>query len=289
LASPYCGTIDLHVHTNHSDGLKSATEMIRIAAERGLAAVAITDHDGTSALAEAQEAGAKWKVEIIPGIEISAYYQGYETHILGYYIDPHFLPLENFAKKFRLHRAERAKEILRKLNQQGIHIPFELLQARANGSCIGRPHIADLLVEEGFVFSFQEAFSKYLAEKRPAYVAKLRFEAEQAIQLIQQAGGLAFLAHPAVGVPDEVIQQLARQGLDGLETLHPKHHPDQVAHYQELVRQFGMVETGGSDCHGGRMGESMLGYMMVPYAFLEKMKSRLQPSIAPARRTGSTL
>lgn len=269
------GFIDLHLHTNHSDGMKSVHEMVQAAAERKLLAVSVTDHDALAGLAESEEAAGRWQIEVVPGIEISATCSGFETHILGYFIDRHHAVLKQFTSEFRCHRQERAREILRKLTFQGIHIPFDLVQTRAGHGVIGRPHIADLMVEEGFVFSFQEAFNKYLAEHRPAFVPKTFINAQGAIDLIHASGGLAFLAHPGVGVPDQVIHQLALHGLDGLETLHPKHHYGQTQYYQEMARKLGLLETGGSDCHGARTGELMLGCMSVPYRFLEHMKEKL--------------
>jgi len=280
------GYIDLHVHSNHSDGLKPVEEIVRSAAERGLRALSLTDHDVTTGLAEAFEAGARHGVEIVPGIEISSYCEGIETHLLGYFIDRQNPALNEFSDNFRRFRMDRAREILHKLTQQGIDIPFELLQMRAGHSSIGRPHIADLLVEEGFVFSFQEAFNKFLAEHRPAYVPKIKVNADEAIALIHAAGGLAILAHPAVGVTDAAIQRLIDYGLDGLETLHPKHQPHHIQHYQELAAKHGLVESGGSDCHGARQGELMLGCMMVPYSYLEKIKSRLASRTVSVSRTG---
>jgi len=280
------GYIDLHVHSNHSDGLKSVEEIVCSAAERGLRALSLTDHDVTTGLAEAIESLARHGVEIVPGLEISSYCDGLETHLLGYFIDPLNPALTEFSNNFRRFRTERAREILHKLTQQGIDIPFELLQLRAGHSSIGRPHIADLLVEEGVVFSFQEAFNKFLAEHRPAYVPKIKVNADEAIALIHAAGGLAVVAHPAVGVTDAVIHRLIACGLDGLETLHPKHQPYHIQHYQELAAKTGLVESGGSDCHGARQGELMLGCMMVPYHYLEKLKSRLASRTVSVSRTG---
>jgi predicted metal-dependent phosphoesterase TrpH len=255
--------------------MKSVHDMVQAAAQRKLLAVAVTDHDALAGLAEIDEAAKRWQIEVVPGIEISSTCSGFETHILGYYIDRHHAILKQFTQEFRTHRKDRAREILRKLTHQGIDIPFDLVQSKAGHGVIGRPHIADLMVEEGFVFSFQEAFNKYLAEHRPAFVPKTFIDAEGAIDLIHSSGGLAFLAHPGVGVADEVIQRLALHGLDGIETLHPKHHAGQVLYYQEMARKLNMLETGGSDCHGARYGELMLGCMMVPYRLLENMKEKL--------------
>lgn len=269
------GYIDLHLHTNHSDGMKSVHEMVAAAAHRKLLAVAVTDHDALAGLAEIDDAARRSQIEVVPGIEISSTCSGFETHILGYFIDRNHSTLKTFTQEFRTQRQDRAREILRKLTYQGIDIPYDLVQSRAGHGVIGRPHIADLMVEEGFVFSFQEAFNKYLAEHRPAFVPKLFIDAEGAIDLIHSAGGLAFLAHPGVGVADDVIHKLALHGLDGIETLHPKHHTGQTLYYQEMARKLNLLETGGSDCHGARSGELMLGCMMVPYRLLESMKEKL--------------
>ena len=151
-------------------------------------------------------------------------------------------------------------------------------------SSIGRPH-RDLLVERGSSFPFR-AFNKFLAEHRPAYVPKIKVDADEAIALIHAAGGLAIVAHPAVGVTDAVIHRLIACGLDGLETLHPKHQAYHIQHFQELAAKHGLVESGGSDCHGARQGELMLGCMSVPYRFLEKLKSRLASRTVSVSRTG---
>ncbi len=266
--------IDLHIHSNYSDGLWTPDRIVATARLMGLKAVAITDHDDIRNLPAALKAGKENDVEIVPGIEISAIQGEVETHILGYYIDPENEELLEFTRQFRRHRENRALQILHKLDGLGIHIPFDLLKSKAGLSSLGRPHIADLLVEEGVVFSYNEAFQKWIGDNRPAYIAKKNVTAQRAIQLIHNAGGLAFLAHPGTGVDLDTIQELIRLGLDGIETLHPKHLPMMTEMYQEIVRKNGLLETGGSDCHGGRRGEIMLGIIPIPYHLLEAIKDK---------------
>jgi len=239
-----------------------------------LKAIAVTDHDDIRSIMPMALLGAEFGIEVVPGIEISTVQAESETHILGYYINAQHEELIHFTRQFRLHREQRAQQILYRLNTLGIHIPFEILKLKAGEGSLGRPHIADLLVEDGIVFSFQEAFHKYLGENRPCYVKKMKVTAQQAIDLIHDAGGMAFLAHPGTGVSTDIIYQLIDLGLDGIETIHPKHLPLTTEMYHELAVKNNLLETGGSDCHGGRRGEMMLGSMPVPYALLDNIKTR---------------
>jgi len=266
--------IDLHIHSTFSDGLLTPRRIVETAGKLGICAIAVTDHDDVRAYAEAQTAGLEMGIEVVPGIELSSVEAGAEIHLLGYYIDPHNEPLLQFTQLFRTHRDQRARQILQRLGNLGLNIPFEILKHKAGEGALGRPHIADIMVEEGMVFSFQEAFNKYLGENRPGYVPKMKISSQEAIDLIHRAGGLAFLAHPGTGVENEVIRKLIDWGLDGIETMHPKHTPVMIEAYRELTIKYGLLETGGSDCHGGRRGELMMGTMTVPMAILEKIKVR---------------
>ncbi|MBN2355784.1 PHP domain-containing protein [candidate division KSB1 bacterium] len=266
--------IDLHIHSSFSDGLWTPAKVVETAHIMGLRAIAITDHDDVRNLPQTLQAGRKYGVEIVPGIEISAAQHTTETHILGYYINPENEALLHFTRQFRVHREHRARQILSRLDDLGIHIPFEVLKMKAGEGSLGRPHIADILVEEGVVFSFYEAFQKFLGDNKPAYVPKQCMSAQEAIELIHQAEGLAFLAHPGVGVDEDIIYQLIELGLDGLETLHPRHLTMMIERYQEIVYKHDLLQTGGSDCHGGRRGEIMLGSIKVPADFLDQMQAR---------------
>jgi 3',5'-nucleoside bisphosphate phosphatase len=267
--------IDLHIHSTYSDGLLSPTEIADYARQYGLAAVAITDHDDLSAFPEALAAGQRSGLEVIPGIELSAIHNGCETHILGYLYDVTNTHLREFTANMRANRIDRAHEIVQRLRHLGMPISFDMVQLRAGHGALGRPHIADILVEEGYVFSFQEAFQKFLGENKPGYVPKMKITAEDALALIHDCGGLAFLAHPGTGMEIAAIDALIEMGLDGIESMHPRHTPEMVEYYRDLARRNGLLETGGSDCHGARRGEMMIGTQSVPYDFLDEMRTHL--------------
>lgn len=264
--------IDLHIHSTYSDGLLNPAEIVAYASRIGLQAIAVTDHDDLSGFTEAAAAGARHGLEVIPGIELSAVHGGCETHILGYLYDVTSIPLLEFAAHMRASRVERAEEIVLRLRHLGMPISMEMVKMRAGQGALGRPHIADILVEEGYVFSFNEAFHKFLGENKPGYVPKMKLTAEEAISLVHNGGGLAFLAHPGTGTGIDAIEALIEMGLDGIETMHPRHAPEMVDYYRELARRNGLLETGGSDCHGARRGEMMIGTQGVPYAFLDEMR-----------------
>jgi predicted metal-dependent phosphoesterase TrpH len=200
--------IDLHTHTTYSDGLLSPKELIQSAAERNLAAVAITDHDEVAGIEEAESMGQSLGVEVIAGIEISTFYKGMDVHVLGYFIDYKSKVIQDYVEKCKVWREKRAQKIVNKLHKMGIRLPFELVLYKAGAGCIGRPHIADVMVEQGYVFSFQEAFEKYLADNRPAFVPKTQIETREAVSKIQSAGGLTFLAHPSVSLLEQHIYDI---------------------------------------------------------------------------------
>ncbi len=267
--------IDLHIHSTHSDGLLTPEEIVRYAKKYELKAISITDHDAISNYRQAKAAGEKYGVEIIPGIEISTKIGEYTTHLLGYYFDPDFWLIDEYVKKNRLIREERAQKIVTRLGDLGIKISYELVKLRSNGGVIGRPHIADVLLEEGHVFSFRDAFEKYLGENKAAYVPKPTLSPEKGMEIIQKAGGLAFVAHPGIDINDDIIFQLVDLGLDGIEVYHPKHSQGDIERFLTLARNHHLLVSGGSDCHGPRSMDIMLGISKVPYFYLDKMKEKL--------------
>lgn len=271
--------IDLHIHSTYSDGLLSPVQIIEAARDRRLSAISITDHDTVEATPYAYQIGQNAGIEVVPGIEIGVAYQRCEVHLLGYFIDPGNTSLKHYAELLLNSREERAREILSVLRKQGIDIRYELVQHKANGAPIGRPHIAQLLVEEGYVFSSYEAFDKYLGEKKCCDIPKLNIGLERAIEIIKQSQGLAFVAHPAtIECYEDVIELLVDYGLDGIETIHPKHDAKTRAFFSTLARKKHLLESGGSDCHGGRDGSLMLGTLPVPFSFLNEMKEHLPAS-----------
>ena len=227
-------TVDLHIHSTFSDGLLSPQEIVDIAVTRNIAAIALTDHDTTEGLPGILKIGQTAGIEVVPGIEISVSFQGCEAHLLGYFIDHRSSILERYVTLLNEYRIQRAKDILHILKSYGINIPFELVQGKANGSPIGRPHIAEVMMEEGHVFSMYEAFQKYLGEDKPGDVPKMNISPEKGVEIIKEAGGLAFLAHPAtISNCDELLSRLLEHDLAGIETIHPKHNPENVRRFRD--------------------------------------------------------
>jgi 3',5'-nucleoside bisphosphate phosphatase len=260
------------VHTSYSDGLLRPAEMVRRARTEGLASIGIVDHDSIDGLEEALEEGRKEGVEIVPGVELSSQYNGKDVHILGYYFNPLCRNLADYLKMFREERHKRAEKMIRNLNGSGVKILIEDVEERAKGKCIGRPHLAEALMEKGYVETIQEAFQKYIGYGSDAYEEKYKLPPEEAIRLITGAKGLAFLAHPGAGITETVITNFVKFGLDGLEVLHPFLYPERQKLLKSIAQRLGLLMSGGSDCHGGRDGNFFMGRHMVPYEFLEKIK-----------------
>ena len=268
--------IDLHIHSTYSDGLFSPKEIIEIADQRRLKAISITDHDTVAASHIAAKLGREYGIEVISGIEMSITCHNCEVHLLGYFIDDQSGPIKKYAEMLMGSRDERARKIVKVLQKQGMGISFEQVVHQANGSPIGRPHIAAVLIEEGYVFSAYEAFQKYLGENKPAAIPKQSVEPKQAIEMIKEAGGLTFIAHPAtIECCDDALKKLVSYGLDGLETIHPSHNLETQRRFRQVAKRYNLLESGGSDCHGGRDGVVMIGTPPVPFSFLERMKERL--------------
>jgi predicted metal-dependent phosphoesterase TrpH len=266
--------VDLHLHSTASDGSASPTEVVARAAKLGLRAISLTDHDSVGGVSEAQAAGARAGVEVVPGTELSAQVEGRDVHILGYLLDaahPEFLASLN---TYRDERANRAQRMVKKLNAMGVRITFEQVAAKAAGGAIGRPHVADVLVEEGICFSANQAFQKYLGYGRAAYEEKYAMTPSEAARVIHNAGGLAVLAHPGLYGRDDLLPALADEGLDGIEVWHIKHDAAAVARYAGFAESRGLIQTGGSDCHGDGRGEAVMGRVEVGYEVLEEMRRR---------------
>jgi 3',5'-nucleoside bisphosphate phosphatase len=266
---------DLHVHTVFSDGILTPEEVVRTAKAKGLAAVGIVDHDTIAGLEDAKEAGLVHGIEILPGVELSSQYEGRDIHIIGYGFDlDHINMLERLAL-FREKRHTRASKMVQNLNRIGVNITIEEIEDKAKSGSLGRPHMAEVLMEKGYVETFQEAFWRYLGYGSEAYEEKYKMNPAEAIRMIAEAGGLSFLAHPGPGVTDAVLLDLVKSGLDGIEIIHPKLTQSRTEHLQTVARRHKLLVCGGSDCHGGRDGQPMIGQFRVPYAIVEDIKHRL--------------
>ncbi|UJF35267.1 PHP domain-containing protein [Paenibacillus hexagrammi] len=250
---------DLHTHTTASDGTQRPAANVQMAYENGLGAIAITDHDTVSGVAEALEAGRKLGIEVVPGVEISTVARGQDIHVLGYYINITDAKLLSRLDSLRETRDKRNEMIIEKLQQLGIAITMdEVLQEVANvktkGDTVGRPHIAAVLLKKGVVASISEAFDSYLGKGAAAYANPPRIEPKTAIEWIHEAGGKAVLAHPGIYHDDELVEIIMAQGLDGIEAYHSDHTPEQEAKYVQLAKTNGLLVTAGSDFHGERGG-----------------------------------
>ncbi len=285
--------VDLHVHTSCSDGSYTPAEVVWRAVDLGLGAIAITDHDAVDGNAEAFAEGAQQGLEVIPGVELSCDFTPINVHVVGLFIDPTNNELEEALADVREYRKRRNPKILAKLAELGMPIDLDEVAAKAGGKTIGRPHIAEVMVEKGYVAEFKEAFEKYLAYNKPAYVSRRRISAEEGISLIHAAGGVALLAHPGVyalppRILDNMVFKLARVGLDGVEVYYSDHLPTDTALLKRLVDEYDLLASGGTDFHGSAKPGIEIGIgrgdLKIPYELVARMKARLG---ARARRAAT--
>jgi 3',5'-nucleoside bisphosphate phosphatase len=253
---------DLHSHSNRSDGTLTPAEEMRLAAERGLAGVALTDHDTFEGLEEAAAAADELGLDFVPGIEFSAEYDAASLHILGYWVDPADPAIDVELLRLTATRFRRGEMIVEKLHELGFDISLERVLELAGGEAIARPHIAEAMVEAGIVADEKEAFDRYISDDGLAYVPKHALHPMEALRLIGEAGGVCVLAHPGMWrgndtVPEALIEQLAANGMVGLEVRHPDHDEQMRAKYAAIADRLHLVPTASSDCHGERYGFRM--------------------------------
>ena len=257
--------IDLHTHSNASDGSFPPREVVRLAKERRLRALALTDNDTIDGLPEAMAAGQELGIEVIPGVEISARHQSGSMHILGYFLDYESEVLAQRLAVLKQARKDRNPQIIAKLNDLGLAVTMEQVERISGGGQVGRPHIARALYEKGYVSSMQEAFDIYLGNNGKAYVSKFRFPPEEAMAMIRDARGIPVLAHPfTLGLNTSetlrpLLKELMALGLAGIECYYPEHSAGQEGLYLFLARELGLLITGGSDFHGDNKPEVVLG------------------------------
>lgn len=287
----HAGNIDLHIHTTASDGTFSPSEIVQMAIEKRLRAIAITDHDTLAGSRTALTISRPPHLHILSGVEIStAAPEGFQMagslHILGYGVDVNDGPLEQALIDLQHARDERIPKIVALLNQEGIPITMaEVLALVAEGSA-GRPHVAQALIRTGAAQNVNDAFDRYLAKGQPAYVEKRRIECRLAIELIRSAGGIAVLAHPYLApggqteALGELLATLCDMGLMGIEAYYSRHTPENVALYLELARRFDLVVTGGTDFHGDLIADIQLGSgqgdLFVPYSVYEALVRKIE-------------
>lgn len=270
--------IDLHLHSTFSDGLHTPGELVKFAYEHGLAAISITDHDCLDGFRKLPEATAGTGIEFVSGIELSCEYRGRDLHILGFGVDVDDTPFQNMLTRFRDSREERGIKIIEKLKDVGVSIDQDAVFAKAGEGALGRPHIAEALVEGGYAKDFSEAFNKYIGENCPAYVEKFKMTPADAVGHIHASGGLALVAHAGYYLDDlNSFHQLLDCGFDGIEAYHPTHSNGVVKTLSNIAKERAMIISGGSDFHGFAERDSV-GEPKVPYEIFEEITSRLNPS-----------
>ena len=271
--------VDLHTHSNCSDGSMSPSELVLHAAEKGLAAIALTDHDTVDGIKEAVAKGKECGIEVVPAIEFSARSKTL-THILGFYIDEDKAQLKSVLTEIVDLRKERNEVTAKLLQQLGFDVALEEAAAIAPGGIIGRAHYAKLLMDKGYTSSVKESFDKYLAAGKPAYFTNQKLEAKCIIETIHAAGGVAFLAHPhQMKLGDKLedyVKELVSYGLDGMEGYYSEYDEKMQTEYQAMAARYGLALSGGTDFHGEMkphisIGKG-LGNMTVPYSVLRNIK-----------------
>jgi predicted metal-dependent phosphoesterase TrpH len=256
--------IDLHTHSVYSDGSDTPAELVAMAEERGLSALALTDHDSVGGVPELLDAAKSASVEVVPGIELSAECEKGTMHVLGYFIDHSCETLLEKVERVRSGREERNLEILKRLNRLGYRMLWEDIIKQAGRDVVGRPHIAAALVECGHVKSKKAAFDLLLAKGRPGYIDRDRYTSIECIDLIHQAGGVSVLAHPAtIYLPDDklrtLVGELKDHGLGGIEAYYAEHRPENIRKFAGWAEELDLICTGGTDYHGANSPDLKLG------------------------------
>ncbi|HEX9049615.1 MAG TPA: PHP domain-containing protein [Anaeromyxobacter sp.] len=274
------GKIDLHSHSRASDGEYSPADVALRAHAAGLSVWALCDHDTVAGLAEAAAAAGPLGIRLVPGIELSAFLDRKEIHVLGHFLDPAHPALKAFEDRLAEHRRWRMGEIVKRLEALHVHVRAEEIERFSGGKTIGRPHVARAILARGYVATVREAFDRFLGEGMPAFVPRLRLEVAEAVSLVRGAGGTATIAHPAVSRLDRREVERARAaGVVGLEVHHADHDPGTRERLLRLADELGMVPTAGSDFHGETVApDRHLGDVTMPGEDLARLEA-LRPTI----------
>ena len=274
--------IDLHVHTLASDGSDTPADVVRMAVELGLRAVAVTDHDTFAGLPEAIEAGARYGVEVVPGVELSTIYDGVEVHVLGYYMDAGHPRLRAMMARATAERNARNETMVQRLHDAGYPVTMDALHAAFPGqTMLGRPHISEYLMRHGYVASVQDGMKNLLGRGKPFYVARYNIPLEESVETLRAAGGLPVVAHlfKYRYTPEQLtamVDAATAAGAVGLEAMYTNYTPEQDQAVRVLAAERGLLCTGGTDYHGARKPDIALGRgfgnLRVPYALLEGLK-----------------
>ncbi len=268
--------IDLHTHSLASDGEFSAAEVAERARAAGIGVWGLCDHDTVAGLGPARAAADRAGIRLVPGIELSAFLDSKEIHLLGHFIDPEHPTMKRFEDFLAVRRRVRMQQIVEKLAAIGVRIRVADIEKWSGGKTIGRPHVARAVVEAGAAATVKEAFDRYLGEGRSAYVARYRLEAEEAVRLVRGAGGTTTVAHPGVSKLDRhELVRLRAAGVDGLEVHHIDHVPSLREKFLRIAEELDLVPTAGSDYHGVTVSpDRKLGDVTMPAEDLARLEAR---------------
>jgi hypothetical protein len=266
--TPNC---DLHTHTLYSDGALPPEALVDLAASRGVTALAVTDHDTLAGLPAATQRGRERGLEVVPGIELSVQVGELDVHLLGYFVTRGEV-LRAALDEIQHERVRRADLMVERLAGLGMRLDAGDVARRARGGVVGRPHVAEALLERGFVSSLDDAFDRFLAVGRPAFVPKRTVTLREGAALLRAAGGVPVVAHPSVSGIDALVPELYAAGVLGLEVWHPTHNADDVRRYSRWARRHGLVPTGGSDFHRESPGGLLPGGMNLPIGVLDALR-----------------
>ena len=268
---------DLHIHTYFSDSPASPQEVVKEAIEKGLACIAITDHDTVDGVNPTQEAAQSTSLEVLSGVELSSDLDGKDIHILGYFLNAPGPILTDVLIQMQDARIQRIQKMINKLKTLGIqNISLEEVCRLTKSRSVGRPHLAMVLYEKGYVVNVREAFGRFINDDGPAYVSKFNQTPYRAIELIRQSGGAAVLAHPMITRRDELIPKMVEAGLDGIEVYYPNFSANTSTFYETMAKKHNLLMTGGSDAHGKAKDNTFIGKVRIPYEHVQHLKDLIQ-------------
>lgn len=263
----------MHIHTTCSDGKMEPGQVIQLASEKKLQCISITDHDTYQGYIHAREQAEEYGIELIPGVEITSTLGHKEAHILAYDFDPDTEYLSNFLSQQKNARKNRIKGIIDTIQKSGLDVDYDEVWAEANGANIGRPHLARVLTQKGYVSSPKEAFIRYLSNQKLGTIENSYPDFKKVIEVIKCVGGASIVAHPGRLYTEEEMQQFIDAGIDGIECIHPSHNYATQKKFMDLCEKNHLLMTGGSDTHeGADAGYTNLGVVTIAYKHIEKMK-----------------
>lgn len=270
------GKADLHIHTTASDGNSTPSQIVERAIDLKLEIISITDHDTISGLEEATEAAADKDIEIMPGSEITASFNDREAHLLAYGFDPDNIDFKKLLVGHKKARIDRGKWIIDELSREGLDLDIDEVRAEARGSNIGRPHIAAVLINKGYVASFKEAFIRYLSNQQLGVIPSDYYSCSEVIETVKQAGGAVIVAHPGHMYSEDELDLLVDAGVDGIEVVHPGHNYQLQKKMEAYAEKNNLLATGGSDFHGGSQDyQKYFGVATISTEKVRKMKKML--------------